>query len=54
MFTAGLQGGLIEPARGRVYLAGDWLTDLVAWQAGAFESAREAVLLIHERALKEN
>ncbi|WP_066362787.1 flavin monoamine oxidase family protein [Herbidospora mongoliensis] len=54
MFTAGLQGGLLEQAHGRVYLAGDWLTDLVAWQAGAFESARKAVLLIHERALKEN
>ncbi|GIH24848.1 flavin monoamine oxidase [Acrocarpospora phusangensis] len=44
---------LQEPA-GRVYFAGDWLTHLVAWQAGAFESARHVVTSLHERVLKEN
>ncbi|WP_281286579.1 flavin monoamine oxidase family protein [Herbidospora galbida] len=52
MMNVGLQG--VPQAHGRVYLAGDWMTGLVAWQAGAFESARKAVLSIHERALKEN
>ncbi|GAB1822005.1 flavin monoamine oxidase family protein [Herbidospora sp. RD11066] len=53
MMNVGLQE-VVGQAHGRVYLAGDWLTNLIAWQAGAFESARKAVLLIHERALKEN
>ncbi|GAA1006334.1 flavin monoamine oxidase [Acrocarpospora pleiomorpha] len=43
---------LREPA-GRVYFAGDWLTHLVAWQAGAFESARHVVTRLHDRVLKE-
>ncbi|MEO3857298.1 FAD-dependent oxidoreductase [Acrocarpospora sp. B8E8] len=43
---------LHEPA-GRVYFAGDWLTHLVAWQAGAFESARHVVTSLHDRVLKE-
>ncbi|WP_214104638.1 flavin monoamine oxidase family protein [Acrocarpospora catenulata] len=38
---------------GRVYFAGDWLTHLIAWQAGAFESARQTVTTLHQRALKE-
>lgn len=43
---------LQEPA-GRVYFAGDWLTHLIAWQAGALESARKVVTRLHERAVKE-
>jgi monoamine oxidase len=34
-----------------VYFAGDWLTHLIAWQAGAFLSARVAVTRIHERVM---
>ncbi|GAA4571362.1 flavin monoamine oxidase family protein [Planotetraspora kaengkrachanensis] len=43
---------LQEPA-GRVYFAGDWLTHLIAWQAGAFDSARKVVTQLHQRVLKE-
>ncbi|MEO3800896.1 flavin monoamine oxidase family protein [Nonomuraea sp. B1E8] len=42
---------LQRPA-GRVYFAGDWLTHLIAWQAGAMESARGAVTLLHQRVLQ--
>ncbi|WP_246090087.1 flavin monoamine oxidase family protein [Nonomuraea deserti] len=42
---------LQRPA-GRVYFAGDWLTHLIAWQAGAMESARVAVTLLHQRVLQ--
>ncbi|GGL35137.1 flavin monoamine oxidase family protein [Planomonospora parontospora] len=41
---------LQQPA-GRVHFAGDWLTHLVAWQAGAMESARKAVTALHQRVL---
>ena len=43
---------LLEPDRG-VYLAGDHLTYLGGWMAGAFESARRVVSAIHERASRE-
>lgn len=36
---------------GRVYFAGDWLSHMVSWQHGAFESARKAVMLLHQRVL---
>jgi monoamine oxidase len=39
---------LLEPA-GRVYFAGDHLSYYIAWQAGAFESARKVVKDIHAR-----
>ncbi|MFF0248516.1 flavin monoamine oxidase family protein [Streptosporangium sandarakinum] len=42
---------LLQRPAGRVYFAGDWLTHLIAWQAGAMESARKAVTAIHERVL---
>ncbi|MGV9297326.1 flavin monoamine oxidase family protein [Amycolatopsis sp. NPDC003676] len=42
---------LLGKPAGRVYFAGDWLTHLTAWQAGAFESARLAVRRLHERVL---
>ncbi|WP_203416241.1 flavin monoamine oxidase family protein [Jiangella ureilytica] len=34
---------------GNTYFAGDHLSYLIAWQAGAFESARLAVTALHER-----
>ncbi|MFF5078324.1 flavin monoamine oxidase family protein [Actinoplanes sp. NPDC000266] len=40
---------LREPA-GRVHFAGDWLSQTVAWQHGAFVSARAAVTALHARA----
>ncbi len=36
-------------ADGPLYLAGDWASHLGGWQAGAFESARHVVKLIHSR-----
>jgi monoamine oxidase len=41
---------LLQPT-GRVYMAGDWLTFLIAWQAGAFDSARAVVSQLHSRVL---
>ncbi|MFI6597923.1 flavin monoamine oxidase family protein [Nonomuraea sp. NPDC050536] len=43
---------LLQRPSGRVYLAGDWLTHLIAWQAGAMESARSAVTQLHQRVLQ--
>ncbi|MBO3746376.1 flavin monoamine oxidase family protein [Streptosporangiaceae bacterium NEAU-GS5] len=43
---------LLRHPAGRVYFAGDWMSYLVAWQAGAFESARAAVTQLHQRVLK--
>lgn len=42
---------LLNKPAGRVYFAGDWLSYLVAWQAGAFDSARQAVTALHQRVL---
>ncbi|WP_433244308.1 flavin monoamine oxidase family protein [Streptosporangium sp. CA-135522] len=42
---------LLQRPAGRVYFAGDWLTHLIAWQAGAMESARKAVTELHRRVL---
>lgn len=44
---------LLQPA-GRVYFAGDWLTHWIAWQHGAFISARSVVGEIHKRAVAAN
>ncbi|BEL03678.1 flavin monoamine oxidase family protein [Actinoplanes sichuanensis] len=41
---------LLKPA-GRVYFAGDWLSQAVAWQHGAFLSARATVTALHKRVL---
>ncbi|WP_306205916.1 flavin monoamine oxidase family protein [Actinoplanes sp. RD1] len=41
---------LLQP-RGRVYFAGDWLTHEVAWQHGAFTSARAVVTALHQRVM---
>ncbi|PZG09955.1 flavin monoamine oxidase family protein [Nonomuraea aridisoli] len=43
---------LLQRPAGRVYFAGDWLTHLIAWQAGAMESARGVVTELHERVLR--
>jgi monoamine oxidase len=42
--------GLREPD-GRVYFAGDFMTDMSSWMQGAFESAREVAAAVHRRAL---
>ena len=51
--TSGEYDLLNRPA-GRVYFAGDWLSYFIAWQAGAFDSARKVVTSIHQRVLAEN
>ncbi|NRQ37898.1 NAD(P)-binding protein [Nonomuraea sp. NN258] len=43
---------LLQRPSGRVYFAGDWLTHLIAWQAGAMESARGAVTQLHQRVVR--
>ncbi|MDF5753420.1 FAD-dependent oxidoreductase [Spongiactinospora sp. TRM90649] len=48
-FTGGFE--LLRRPAGRVYFAGDWLTHLIAWQAGAMESARAVVTHLHRRVL---
>ena len=34
---------------GRVYFAGDYMTDMSSWMQGAFESAREVATALHQR-----
>ena len=41
---------LLQPS-GRVYFTGDWLSHEVAWQHGAFVSARSVVTALHRRVL---
>jgi monoamine oxidase len=41
---------LLRPA-GKVYFAGDWLSREVAWQHGAFMSARSVVSALHQRVM---
>jgi monoamine oxidase len=48
--TSGHYGRLLEPD-GNVYFAGDHLSYYIAWQAGAFESARKVVTDLHTRVL---
>jgi monoamine oxidase len=36
---------------GRVYFAGDYMTDMSSWMQGAFESGREVATALHRRAL---
>ncbi|GGP00622.1 FAD-dependent oxidoreductase [Nonomuraea glycinis] len=43
---------LLQRPSARVYFAGDWLTHLIAWQAGAMQSARSAVTQLHQRVLR--
>jgi monoamine oxidase len=42
---------LLNRPAGRVHFAGDWLTHLISWQAGAFLSARSAVSSIHHQVM---
>ena len=46
------QSTLRKP-EGRVYLAGDHVSNINAWMQGAFESARSVATQIHARALQE-
>lgn len=43
------QYALLNRPQGRVYFAGDWLSYWIAWQHGAFLSARRVVDKIHHR-----
>ncbi|MGH7176360.1 MAG: flavin monoamine oxidase family protein [Tepidisphaeraceae bacterium] len=38
---------------GRIYLAGEHISDLTGWMAGALESARRVSAMVHERASRE-
>jgi monoamine oxidase len=49
--TEGSYARLLEPD-GRTYFAGDHLSHSIAWQHGAFESARKVVTDLHSRVLK--
>jgi monoamine oxidase len=44
---------LIQPVE-RLYMAGDHLSHVTAWQHGAIESARYVVTQLHQRALTES
>jgi monoamine oxidase len=44
-----LAAALVKPDR-RVYFAGDHLSYLSGWMAGAFESAQQTAMAIHARA----
>ncbi|MFE2041368.1 flavin monoamine oxidase family protein [Streptomyces sp. NPDC059477] len=47
----GAEYKLLNQPAGHVYFAGDWLSHTIAWQHGAFTSARKVVTDIHERVL---
>jgi hypothetical protein len=50
--SAAHQGlALLREPDGRVYFAGDYMTDMSSWMQGAFESAREVATALHRRAL---
>ncbi|MFG1704208.1 flavin monoamine oxidase family protein [Nonomuraea sp. M3C6] len=42
---------LLNKPAGHVHFAGDWLSYMIAWQAGALESARKTVTDLHKRVL---
>ncbi|MFC4628856.1 FAD-dependent oxidoreductase [Promicromonospora alba] len=42
---------LLQRGAGNVYFAGDWMSEISAWQHGAFWSARYAVQTLHERVM---
>ncbi|MCM3127860.1 FAD-dependent oxidoreductase [Paenibacillus provencensis] len=48
---AGIYKTLCQPDN-RIYLAGDHISHIVAWQAGAIDSARAVVNDIHQRVMK--
>jgi monoamine oxidase len=41
---------ILQPPDGRVYFAGDYMTDMSSWMQGAFESARAVATAVHARA----
>jgi monoamine oxidase len=43
----------LRKGEGRVYFAGDHVSNANAWMQGAFESAREAVMTIHARTAQD-
>ncbi|MCM3789716.1 FAD-dependent oxidoreductase [Domibacillus indicus] len=45
---------ILNQPQGRIYLAGEHLSYMTGWMAGAFESARTVVSQIHEKVLKES
>ncbi|MGW1886705.1 flavin monoamine oxidase family protein [Streptomyces sp. NPDC001970] len=47
----GPEYALLNKPAGHVYFAGDWLSHVIAWQHGAFTSARKVVTDIHERVM---
>lgn len=47
---AGLAYGAMASI-GRIYFAGDHLSNAIAWQHGAFTSARSVVSAIHQRVM---
>jgi monoamine oxidase len=49
-FAKTLYPSVIKPD-GNLHLAGDWVTHLGGWQAGAFESARNVVKNIHTKVM---
>lgn len=42
---------LLQQPAGHISFAGDWLSDMVAWQHGAFWSARNTVTSLHTRVM---
>ncbi|TNY35808.1 FAD-dependent oxidoreductase [Thermomonospora catenispora] len=48
----GAEYRLLNRPQGNVYFCGDWLSYEIAWQHGAFESARKVVTELHQRVLK--
>ena len=42
---------ILRQPDGRVYFAGDYMTDMSSWMQGAFESAREVATAVHARAI---
>jgi monoamine oxidase len=42
---------LLNQPAGHIFFAGDWLTHLIGWQAGAFLSARAAVTRLHQQVM---
>jgi monoamine oxidase len=50
--SRGAEYDLLNRPQGNVYYAGDWLSYEIAWQHGAFESARKVVTELHQRVLK--
>ncbi len=41
----------LQQPDGRVHVAGDYMTDMSSWRQGAFDSAREVAMAVHQRAL---